>query len=363
MTYPFCNIKKNSIDHSKEFEKEVEEYSRKLKDKNLPVIFSLPHLSLMAGVDIQHTINTCNSDRIEFHKRFKLKKKRGGYRVIQTPNDELKYLQRWVLKNILENIPSHNSCKGFDKKTSINENAKLHLGSEALLKIDLLRFFDSINEKRVYGIFRSIGYHPNLAVSMAKLCTIVPDGNFLSSFKKKETPLKNLIIDRNEGILAQGSPTSPKLSNLILRNLDKRFKGLSDKYDLKYSRYADDLTFSGNLVQLKKIKKIVYRIIKNESLFVNYGKTKFIKRGGQFLVTGINVQGKSTMVSNKKKNEVEHHIYHCLNNGVKKHLKASGINNRNFKDWLFGNISFVYSIEKETGRKYIEEFNKIQWPI
>ena len=361
MTFPFCSRKKST--HSKGFEEEIKKYSKNLEDKGLPIIYSLPHLALLAGVDIERTLNTCNSSRLQLYKRFKLKKKRGGYRVIHTPNDELKYLQRWILKNILEKVPSHKSCKGFDKATSINENAQIHLKSGAILKIDLLRFYDSINEKRVFGIFRSIGYHPNLAVSMAKICTVEPDLNLIYSFKKNEINLQNFIIDKNEGILAQGSPTSPKLSNLILINLDKRLTGLANKYGLNYSRYADDITFSGNIVQLKRIKKIVYHIINGENLFVNYGKTKIIKRGGQFLITGINVEGKICKVPGKKKREIEHPLFHCINNGVKNHLRAAGIKNRNFKDWLFGNISFVYSIEKETGQKYFEEFNKIRWPI
>ena len=95
---------------------------------------------------------------------------------------------------------------------------------------------------------------------MAKICTVEPDLNLIYSFKKNEINLQNFIIDKNEGILAQGSPTSPKLSNLILINLDKRLTGLANKYGLNYSRYADDITFSGNIVQLKRIKKIVYHI-------------------------------------------------------------------------------------------------------
>ena len=133
-----------------------------------------PLKGLAPGVHIERIITLTRSNRIDSYKRFKLKKKRGCFRVIQTPNDELKYLQRWILKNILEKVPSHESCKGFDKNTSIKQNADTHLKSDAILKLDLLRFYDSINEKRIYGIFKSFGYHPNLAVSLAKICTIVP---------------------------------------------------------------------------------------------------------------------------------------------------------------------------------------------
>lgn len=365
MTFPFC--KKNRTNkpfvHSKGFNLDIRIYSDLLVSKGLPVIYSLPHLCLLAGVDIERIINITESDRIIYYKRFKLKKKRGGFRVIQTPNDELKYLQRWILKNILEKVPSHKSCKGFDKNTSIKQNADTHLKSEALLKLDLLRFYDSINERRIYGIFKSLGYHPNLAVSLAKICTIVPDEMFISSFRLQEIELKDYIVSKNEGILAQGSPTSPKLSNLISINLDIRFTGLANKNGLNYSRYADDLTFSGNFKQLQKVKKVIYRIIREESLFPNYSKTKFIKIGGKFLVTGLNIQNSITTVPKKKKKEIEHHLFHCIDNGVENHIKTAKINNRNFKDWLYGNICFVFSIEQKKGIEYFKEFEKIQWPI
>ena len=365
MTFPFCNRKKetNKLSHSKQFEKDIKEYSDFLQRKNLPIIYSLPHLCLLSGVDIENIKKIVASNRTEYHKRFKLRKKRGGFRVIQTPNDELKYLQRWILKNILDKIASHDSCKGFDKNTSIIDNADIHVGSEALLKMDLLRFYDSINERRVYGIFKSIGYHPNLSVSLAKICTIIPDKMFLSSFRKNELDLKEYIMSKQEGVLAQGSPTSPKLSNLVSVILDKRLTGLANKNGLKYSRYADDITFSGNFKQLQKVKKTAYRIICDEAFFPNYSKTKIVKIGGKFLVTGLNVQNESISIPRKKKKEIEHHIFHCMTNGVEKHLKTLGITNRNFKDWLYGNICFVYSVENDIGEKYFQEFDRIQWPI
>lgn len=364
MTFPFCKKKNKELAvHSKSFKQDIKEYSEFLNNKNIPVIFSIPHLCLLANVDITGIIELTKSCRVNSYKRFKIKKKRGGYRVIQTPNDELKYLQRWILKNILEKIPSHESCKGFDKNTSIKQNADVHINSESLLKLDLLRFYDSINEKRIYGIFKGIGYHPNLSVSLAKICTLIPDEFFMNSFKKKEQDLKNFIISKNEGILPQGSPTSPKLSNLTARNLDKRLAGLANKHDLKYSRYADDMTFSGSCIELESVKKVIYRIIREESFFVNYSKTKLIKKGGQFLVTGINVQNDVSRVSQKKRKEIEHHLFHCLNESVSEHLAKANIENRNFKDWLYGNICFVYSIEEAIGERYFAEFNKIQWPI
>jgi RNA-directed DNA polymerase len=364
MTSPLDNISAETLSkHSEGFLADIIEYDLKLINKNLPVIYSLPHLCLLAGVNIKNILRICKSNRISEYKRFKLRKKRGGFRVIQTPTDELKYLQKWILINILEKVPSHSSCKGFDKTKSIKQNAEGHLNKESILKIDLLRFYDSINERRVYSVFKKIGYHPNLSVSFAKICTIVPNEQFLRSFKKTELELKNIIIKKAEGILPQGAPSSPKLSNLISISIDNRLSKLALKYELAYSRYADDITFSGNIEVLKKVKSTIYRIIKDENLLVNYSKTKLLIKGNPFFVTGLSVNNDHVTIPKKRKIDIEHHLFHCLKNGVETHILKCGIKNKNFKDWLLGNIAFVFSVEKELGEKYFEKYNKIQWPI
>lgn len=365
MTFPLDKYIENALalNHSEDFTKDTVDYATKLINKDLPVLFSLPHLCLASTVSIKNTIEICYSSRIDYYKRFKVKKRRGGYRVIQTPSNELKYLQKWILKNILEKIPSHQCCKGFDKLSSIKKNAESHLNAECILKIDLLRFFDSINEKRVYGIFKSLGYQKNLSVSLAKICTIKQNDTFYKSFKKNEDNLLKYLLFKDEGILPQGAPTSPKLANLILRNLDLRLYKLCSKKNVKYSRYADDLTFSGKKEDLVHLKKIIYKIIYSENLFVNLGKTKFLVRGNSYFVTGLSVHNNEVKVIKRKKKEIEHHLYHCIKNGVMGHLNRSKIKNRNFKDWLYGNICFIFSIEQDLGQEYFNQFNKIDWPL
>jgi len=112
------------VEHSKEFLDEIEQYKSKLEKNGYPIIYSLPHLCLLAGENIRTVLNCCNSNRQDSYKRFKLKKKRGGFRVIQTPQNELKYLQKWILINILNKKQSHESCNGFDPKTSIKKMLK-----------------------------------------------------------------------------------------------------------------------------------------------------------------------------------------------------------------------------------------------
>lgn len=365
MTFPLDNFIEQAklANHSPEYIGDTSRYISNLTQKGLPVIFSLQHLCLLAHVNIDMIENVCDSGRMKYYKRFKIKKKRGGYRIIQSPEDSLKYIQKWILINILDKIASHDCSKGFDKGACTKVNAEAHLGQKAILKIDLCRFYDSVNERRVYGIFKAIGYHSNLAVYLAKICTVEPDKDFLTSFKKHEQSLKNIIANHGEGILPQGAPTSPKLSNLIARRLDIRLSGLAKTHNLKYSRYADDITFSGEIDALVKVKKIVYKAIGQENLFVNHTKTKFIKKGGRFFITGLSVNNEIVSIPRRFKKNIEHHLFYCIKNGVQSHLSSSKIKNRNFKDWLLGNIAYVFSVEKEVGQRYFDDYNKIQWPI
>lgn len=373
MTFPFlryfkCYSKKTLVEKTN-LSKDLLDYSKKLEMNNLPVIFTLEHLCLASNFSIFEARNICDSNRIPHHKRFKLKKKRGGYRLIQSPVDNLKYLQKWILIHILDKIPSHECSFGFDKESSILKNATVHLSGQAIMKMDLMKFYDSINERRVYGVFKELGYHTNLSVSLAKILTVTPDSFFFKTFKKNETHLKEYLMSLEngfsyeQGLITQGSPSSPKLANLVCRSLDNRLNKLALKYDLKYSRYADDLTFSGEIESLKKIKKIASHIVKDEKFFVNHSKTKFLKPGGKFIVTGLNIENGKVTVPRKMKKEVEHHLHHCLKNGVASHITKAGIPNGNFKEWLLGKIAFIHSIEKDVAATYFDDFNKVNWPI
>ncbi|KAA8480060.1 RNA-directed DNA polymerase [Arcticibacter tournemirensis] len=364
MDYPLDDVLEAARDegHTTLFVADIEAYVKYLTARQLPVIYSLAHLAISMGMNIDMMVRLAESNRRDYYKRFKLQKRAGGFRTIQSPDNPLRYIQRWILANILNKIPSHPACLGFDPTTSILKNATVHVNQKAILKIDLLRFFDSINEKRVYGIFKSIGFHPNLSVSLAKLCTIVHGKNFFSEFREHEVEIRDRIISDSTGILPQGGPTSPKLANLVARRLDSRLQGLCEKNGLKYSRYADDLTLSGDKDILERVRKTVYKIIRDEGFFPNLSKTRLLLRGQKFMVTGLDISNEKPRVSRKKKKEIEHHLYHCQK-GVQRHIQKAKITQRNYKDWLLGSICFVHGIEPSVGKLYFSEFAKIEWPL
>lgn len=348
--------------HSPEFIDVTIKYAQKLITQQLPVIFTLEHLSSILGMPILEIKDIINSRR-KYYKFYEIKKRNGnGVRQIMAPHNNLRQVQKYINDEILSNISLHESATGFTKGKSILDNALPHINKNAILNIDLLRFFDSISEKRVYGIFKSLGYASNLSVDLAKLTTVKLPEEYFNTFDNKELSSYLEIVPKGSCILPQGAPTSPMLSNLILRNLDLRLSKLAEKLDVHYSRYADDITFSGVIENLPKIK-LIRRIIRDEGFNINWKKVGIYKKGRKQIVTGLTVSNNAHIHRNFKK-EVKKHIYACNTFGVKNHLKFMHLEEIGlYKEWLLGKIYFIKSIEPEIALKLMIEFNKIVWPI
>jgi RNA-directed DNA polymerase len=361
---------------SQEFIETCLTYAKKLSDNNLPVTFSLEHLAIQIGVQSNYLRSLIGDHKNEItydfelkYKRynyFKLKKKKGGFREIMSPAKDLKFIQKWILVNILSKYELADSCKGFRQGVSIFHNANVHEHSEMILKIDLLKFYDTITEKRVYRVFRSLGYIKNLAYSLAKITTAKHRESYWKSFDDTSNEALKELVKQKPPILPQGSPTSPMISNIAATKMDYRFEALSKKQNCRYSRYADDLTFSitkeGKLPSLKLITKI----IADEGFFINTKKTKYMKKGCKQYVTGLTTTN-GTNISKKYRKEISEHIYYCRKYGVNGHLERridfSNYNNIKFHNWLYGHLCFIKSVNESASKKMLEDFNKITWSV
>ncbi len=371
----FINKAKSS-NRSPEFIEATVSYAKNLMEGDYPVIFSIEHLAMLMGVEsgyLRHLIGEPKNGGYQEwpHKMFrynyfKIKKKRGGYREIMSPSKDLKYIQKWILENVLINYKLQESCKGFRKGISIKDNALPHERADVILKIDLLKYYDTITENRVWGVFADIGYRKNLAVSLAKLTTANHRNKYWRSIPKAE--LIRMGYDRGgiPAVLPQGAPTSPALANIVADRMDKRFEALSEKLGFAYTRYADDLTFSIKGDAKLPSLKLITKIIEEEKFCVNENKVKFFRKGGKQYVTGLTIAN-GVNVSKKYRKQISDHIYYCRRCGVKNHLKhlagkeKSNVAPLAFHDWLYGHICFIHSINKGAGIKLLQDFAKIDW--
>lgn len=354
--------KAKSDGHSQEFIDITVAYAQNLIAQKLPVIFTTEHLSEMLGIPILE-LRQIITYRSSYYKFYQIKKRKSkGFRQIVSPFNNLRVIQQFINEEILNKIPIHESATGFTKGKSILNNALPHMNKKAILNMDLLKFFDSIREKRVYGIFKSLGYAKNLSFDLAKLTTVELPEEYLKTFEEKALKSYREIVPIGSCVLPQGAPTSPTLSNLILRRLDLRLSKLAEKLGVDYSRYADDITFSGEIENLPKIKLLRY-IIRDEGLNINWNKVGIYKKGRKQMVTGLTVSNNVHIHRNFKK-EVKKHIYACTNFGVESHLKFMKSEETHlYKEWLLGKIYFIKSIEPERAKKLMSDFDKIVWTI
>ncbi len=350
----------NQEGRSKDFIERTLTYSDNLIKQNLPVIFSLDHFARIIGKNRNDIIDIIQN-RGYHYSYYLIKKRRGGFRRIIAPHKNIKFLQDWIKLNILDKVPVHSACTGFVKEKSIVDNAKQHLNSHTILNLDLENFFETITEKRVFGIFKKIGYHPNLAIEFAKICTVyLPDEKFerLDEVVKKHF---EEYFNLAEPVLVQGASTSPTISNIACLHLDNRFASMSNKLGINYSRYADDITFSGNPENLPSIS-FCSRIISEENFKVNQSKIGLYKKGHKQIVTGLLING-SIRIPKKFKKEVFRHLYFCKKFGPSKHFELLAPNKSYTKEWLVGKILFVNLVEPEVAKLMFAKVKEIDWEI
>jgi retron-type reverse transcriptase len=218
---------------------------------------------------------------VTHYVRFEIPKKTGGTRRISAPMPRLKAAQHWVLANILDKVALHDAAHGFRKQRSIVSNARPHVGAEVVLNLDLKDFFPTLEYKRIRGMFRGLGYGEAAAIVFALLC---------SEPMIDEVELDGLKWFVANGVrrLPQGAPTSPAITNIVCRRMDARLAGAAKKLGFKYTRYADDLTFSGPKTADAGAMLDKVRWITAEEGFAEHpDKTRVLRRARRQEVTGV----------------------------------------------------------------------------
>jgi RNA-directed DNA polymerase len=225
------------------------------------------------------------------YAEFKVKKKSGAERSIHSPVAGLKSIQKtmsFVLQCVYE---PHNAAMGFVRDKSIVDNAKLHVGNMYVYNIDLKDFFPSVDQARVWKCFQLTPFNLDrngvLANIIAALCCTEME------VERKNESGEWEKVKRN--VLPQGAPTSPVITNIVCQKLDYLLSGVAKRFGLKYSRYADDITFSSmhNVYQPEsEFLKELQRIITEQNFHIKESKTRLQKDGYRKEVTGLLVNEK-----------------------------------------------------------------------
>ena len=213
---------------------------------------------------------------------FAIPKRSGGKRLIMAPKRRLKAIQRRLLELLIEKLPVSDHAHAFRRGRSIRTGAEPHVGKHSVLKLDLKDFFPSVTFARVRGLLIAYGYSYPVASTLGVLMT---------EAVRQPVEVDGTIFHVPVGPrhCVQGAPTSPGICNAMLLRLDRRLAGFAKKHGLNYTRYADDLSFSGEMDRAKagQVRTVVQRIVSQEGFAVNPEKTRFMPRGNRQAVTGV----------------------------------------------------------------------------
>jgi RNA-directed DNA polymerase len=296
-----------------------------------------------------------------YHYRI-LAKPYGNVRLIEVPKTCLKELQRQIFSRILKTIPPHPAVHGFVKGRSIKTFVAPHVGQRVVLQMDLRDFFPSFAAARIQALFRTIGYPEPVADLLGGICTnaVPPDAWNKPAFDVAPTSFRDAIVLYSKPHLPQGAPTSPALSNLCCYRMDCRLAALAKSAGAEYTRYADDLAFSGDVEFERRVDRFsthVAVILIEEGFLVHYRKTRVMRQGVRQHLAGV-VTNQHMNVMRPDYDRLKATLTNCVRLGPESQNRNA---HSNFRSHLDGRVGFVEMINPNRGVRLRRIFERIQW--
>jgi retron-type reverse transcriptase len=322
-----------------------------LQARNLPVLHTSEDVATAMGIPLKSlrwlTYHRNSATLVHYH-RYLIAKKTGGARCISAPKPALKKAQRWVHENVLALLEVEEPAHGFVPTCSIVTNAAPHAGKAVVINLDLKEFFPSITFRRVKGLFKKLGYSEHVATVFALLCTEPP---------RVATELDGKVwhVALSARVLPQGACTSPALTNALCRRLDRRILALSARHGFTYTRYADDLTFSGdNSKPVGRLLRSVRSILAAEGFTEHPRKTKVMRRSRRQEVTGVTVNVKPA-VSRREVRQLRAILHNAAKHGLESQNRSG---HPNFAAYLRGRVEFVCMVDPSKAAAFREALGR-----
>ncbi|HWD68616.1 MAG TPA: reverse transcriptase family protein [Solirubrobacteraceae bacterium] len=315
--------------------------------------------------DVRGLERTVTREQLRNYRYLALPRRGAMPRVIEAPKLRLKQVQRWILREVLVEVPAHSAAHGFVAGRSVVSHAELHTGRRVVLRLDLEDFFASVPAGRVYRTWRTLGYDPSVAHVLTGLTTnVVPLAvwQHITSSTPTDAVQARFWFGRQLATphLPQGAPTSPALANLAAFRLDRRLARLAEATGLRYSRYADDLTFSGGTRLIRRrgeFEALVGRIVRGEGFQLNIGKSMTQAAGGRQVVCGVVVNVR-TNARRAEYDELRAILHNAARSGPASQNR-DGI--EDFRAHLLGRISWMEALNPGRGLRLRELYAVIDW--
>lgn len=300
-------------------------YANPILANNLPVVYNIYHLCGLVGYNASYLKRAVKFQKY-FYRKFEIDKRNGKKRILNEPLPSLKEIQLWILDEILYKYKVSRYAKAYVPKRSIKEHTIYHTNEPFVLTLDIKEFFKSIRFELVESLFCNMGYSAKLSNLITKLC-----------FLESELP--------------QGAPTSPYISNLIMKDFDNEVSKYCISNKIKYTRYADDLAFSGNL-NVDEIEALVKDELSKLGLELNDEKRKLMKPNQPQIVSGI-IVNKKAQLPKKVRNSLRNEMFYIKKFGLENHMERTNQKKPNYLKHMLGRINYVLQINSRD-KEFIE---------
>lgn len=318
-TYKSAFIKEaKAYNRSKKYIQNCLDYARPIIDKGCPIIYDARNFSMLVGYNLEYILRAISFTQ-SYYWHFSIDKKNGGKREIEEPLPSLKEIQIWMLKEILYKIQAHRFAKAYIPNKHLKENARFHTGKKFVITMDIHDFFTSIKRESITEIFSAIGYSDMVSSLLSKICCL-------------------------KDCLPQGAPTSPYLSNLFMSDFDEHMKVYCEGKKIMYTRYADDLTFSSNDLDIKDLENEVKKSIEAKGLTLNVQKTHIMRNDQRQMVTGMVVNKRARLPKDERR-VLRLTMYYIMTKGLRAQMEVKHIGKANYGKYILGKINYALSLE------------------
>jgi hypothetical protein len=301
--------------------------------------------------------NPTATERLRHYALRRIAKPSGKCRILEVPKRRLRDVQRRLLDGLLVHIPPHDAAHGFRSGRSVLTFAAPHTGQRLVLRLDLRDFFPSVRAARVHALFRRVGYPRAVARLLTGLCThAIPTSGWPVDMDV-DAPTQRLFSPRH---LPQGAPTSPALANLCAWRLDHRLTALAASAGAVYTRYADDLVFSGGRDFERSAKRFhvqAMTVALDEGFDVRAPKTRYLRQGVRQQICGVVVNDRPN-VGRAEYDRLKAILFNCVRHGP---ASQNSSKVADFRAHLLGRVGWVDHVNADRGRRLRKLFDQIPW--
>ncbi len=293
------------------------------------------------------------------HYRWTVLPKRGGVRLVAAPKPRLREIQRRLLRHVLRPIPTHDAAHGGVAGRSVRTAVALHAGAVVVIRTDLESFFPSIPGGRVWSLLRTAGLPEGVAHTVTGLLTTVVPREVLSAVRSDVIGAERAVTRLRTPHLPTGAPTSPAVANLVAYSLDRRLAGLAARFGARYTRYVDDLAFSGGpslRAARSRFVDHVRGIVAAEGFTVHERKTVVLGNSGRQALLGAVVNDRPTL-ARPERDALRALLHNCAARGWRS--QAGG--RPDYPAYVLGRISWAAGLDPVLGARLRAAYDGIDW--